>query len=284
MCGEIDTHFTNGAKNASCYFAANRSIVPEFSRSEKPISETGSAYPLSTQRPTQWSLRSPDGVNARKPLPARSPRTEIVLEPEGDLSGLKCIGQEVTETLNWIPGRLEVVRRVRPKYVDPGPGRDHRSAAEAVDPQEYGRTQPDGGARGGQVHRPPSVLPVPGPDQSRGRESLEGDRQWRVHDSRPVSDALGTSFARGSALRRIPPSGRDASQGTGFQEEGHHAPHLPLGVLRTRVPSGVDGLPPDAHAAGDSQRLQRCTAHGRVHGIRRLQRASGCMAAGCMRG
>ena len=220
----------------------------------------------------------------RKPLPAHLPRTVIVLEPEGDLSGLKCIGQEVTETLNWIPGRLEVMRRVRPKYVDPGPGRDHRSVAEAVDLQEYGRTRPDGCADSGQVHRPLSVLPVPGPDQSGRGESLEGDRQRRVHDDRPVSDAIGTSFARGSALRRIPPGGRDASQGTGSEEEGHHAPHLPLGVLRTRVPSGMDGLPPDAHAAGDPQRLQRCFAHGRVHGLRRLQRASGCMAAGCMRG
>jgi transposase len=43
----------------------------------------------------------------------------IVIEPEGDLTGLKKIGEEITETLAYRPARLVVLRRVRPKYVDP---------------------------------------------------------------------------------------------------------------------------------------------------------------------
>ena len=43
----------------------------------------------------------------------------ITLEPEEDVSRLKRIGVEVTETLDYVPGTLRVIRRERPKYVDP---------------------------------------------------------------------------------------------------------------------------------------------------------------------
>lgn len=56
---------------------------------------------------------------ASQPLPPHLPRNVITIEPEGDLSGLKKIGVEVTETLDYVPGRLVVLRRERPKYVDP---------------------------------------------------------------------------------------------------------------------------------------------------------------------
>lgn len=50
-------------------------------------------------------------------LPAHLPREEEVIEPKGLEEGMKKIGEEVTEILEHIPGRLYVRRIVRPKYV-----------------------------------------------------------------------------------------------------------------------------------------------------------------------
>jgi transposase len=60
----------------------------------------------------------------RKPLPDHLPREEIAHEPEhngactcpacgGDMARL---GEDVTEVLDYIPGRFRVIRHVRPKY------------------------------------------------------------------------------------------------------------------------------------------------------------------------
>ncbi|MGH2563151.1 MAG: IS66 family transposase [Ginsengibacter sp.] len=58
-------------------------------------------------------------VNApvRNPLPAHLERREIILEPE-QTEGLRKIGDEVTEELEYAPGKLFVNRYVRPKYVN----------------------------------------------------------------------------------------------------------------------------------------------------------------------
>ncbi len=41
---------------------------------------------------------------------------EIILEPEGqDTTGLQCIGREVTDTVDYRPGK-PIIRRIRPKY------------------------------------------------------------------------------------------------------------------------------------------------------------------------
>lgn len=52
----------------------------------------------------------------RMKLPADLPREQVILEPEGDVSGLKKIGEEITEELERIPGKLFVRQYVRPKY------------------------------------------------------------------------------------------------------------------------------------------------------------------------
>lgn len=56
----------------------------------------------------------------RMRLPADLPREQVILEPEGDVSGLKKIGEEITEELERIPGRLFVRQYVRPKYAKAG--------------------------------------------------------------------------------------------------------------------------------------------------------------------
>lgn len=53
----------------------------------------------------------------RQGLPAHLPRKEIIIEPEGDLRGMRKIGEEVTEELEYEPGKLYVNRYVRPRYV-----------------------------------------------------------------------------------------------------------------------------------------------------------------------
>ena len=53
----------------------------------------------------------------RKPLPDHLPVEEIILEPEEDTSGMKCIGKEVTDQLELIPAKLYIKRYIRPKYI-----------------------------------------------------------------------------------------------------------------------------------------------------------------------
>ena len=60
----------------------------------------------------------------RKPLPDHLPRQEIVHEPahDGACACPACggdmarLGEDVTEVLDYIPGRFRVIRHVRPKY------------------------------------------------------------------------------------------------------------------------------------------------------------------------
>ena len=84
------------------------------------------AWPESTPAPSD-ALAQSVGTASKRPrkkpvrqvLPSHLPRQVIVIEPEGDTTGLKKIGQQVTETLDYHPAKLVVIRRVRPKYVDP---------------------------------------------------------------------------------------------------------------------------------------------------------------------
>ncbi|HVW58401.1 MAG TPA: IS66 family transposase [Puia sp.] len=52
----------------------------------------------------------------RHALPAHLPKVDIVLEPIADTTGLEKIGEEVTEQLDYTPGKLLVRRYIRPKY------------------------------------------------------------------------------------------------------------------------------------------------------------------------
>lgn len=59
----------------------------------------------------------------RLKLPDHLPRKEVILEPAVDVSGLRRLGEEVTEELDYEPGNLFVRRIIRPKYVS----RDNQS-------------------------------------------------------------------------------------------------------------------------------------------------------------
>ena len=52
-------------------------------------------------------------------LPEDLRREEIIIEPAGDLTGCKMMGEEVTEVLEYAPGELFVKKYKRLKYVKP---------------------------------------------------------------------------------------------------------------------------------------------------------------------
>lgn len=56
---------------------------------------------------------------SRQPIPAHLERITHPIEPEEDVTGLVKIGEEVTEELEYTPGKLFVNRYVRSKYVKP---------------------------------------------------------------------------------------------------------------------------------------------------------------------
>jgi transposase len=58
----------------------------------------------------------------RMKLPEHLERKEIVITPTEDTSNCKKIGEEITEELEYEPGKLFVNRYVRPKYAKPGEG------------------------------------------------------------------------------------------------------------------------------------------------------------------
>ena len=58
--------------------------------------------------------------SARRPLPAHLPRREVVHEPSCTCptcgGEMRKVGEDVTEILDYIPGRFEVIRHVRPAF------------------------------------------------------------------------------------------------------------------------------------------------------------------------
>ena len=52
----------------------------------------------------------------RNAIPDHLPVEEIIIEPDEDTTGMKLIGQEITETLEFIEASLKRIRRIRNKY------------------------------------------------------------------------------------------------------------------------------------------------------------------------
>jgi transposase len=85
----------------------------------------------------------------RKPLPDHLPRQEVVHEPEHDGAcicpacggAMARLGEDVTEVLDYIPGRFRVIRHVRPKYACQHCDAITQAAAPAL-PTPRGRAAP----------------------------------------------------------------------------------------------------------------------------------------------
>src|SRR5271155_1800557 len=85
----------------------------------------------------------------RKKLPDHLPRQEVVHEPEHDGAcpcpacggSMAKLGEDVTEVLDYIPGRFQVIRHVRPKYACRHCDAITQAAAPAL-PTPRGRAAP----------------------------------------------------------------------------------------------------------------------------------------------
>jgi len=58
----------------------------------------------------------------RQPLPEHLPLEEIIIEPEEDTTGMKKIGEQITEVLDYTPASFIRRRYIRPKYAKPQGG------------------------------------------------------------------------------------------------------------------------------------------------------------------
>ena len=68
---------------------------------------------------TEVTENRPKAHPGRMKLPEHLRRETTVLQPDSDVTGLKKIGDEVSEVLDYTPGELYVKQYIRPKYVQP---------------------------------------------------------------------------------------------------------------------------------------------------------------------
>jgi hypothetical protein len=72
-----------------------------------------------TRTKTEVIPNPPKPHPGRMKLPDHLRREVIILQPQTNIEGLKKIGEEVTEVLDFIPGELYVKQYIRSKYVVP---------------------------------------------------------------------------------------------------------------------------------------------------------------------
>ena len=68
---------------------------------------------------TELTDNTPKAHPGRMKLPEHLRREVILLQPDTDVTGLKKIGDEISEVLDYTPGELYVKQYIRPKYVQP---------------------------------------------------------------------------------------------------------------------------------------------------------------------
>ena len=68
---------------------------------------------------TEVTENKPKVHPGRMKLPEHLRREVILVQPENDVTGLKKIGDEVSEVLDYVPAELYVKQYIRPKYVQP---------------------------------------------------------------------------------------------------------------------------------------------------------------------
>ena len=145
----------------------------------------------------------------RKPLPDHLPRNEQVLSPGdacGDCGGkLKSLGEDVTEELEYVPGRFVVNRIVRPRMACTCCERFHQAALPSR-PIERGR--PGAGLIAHVlVNKYADHLPLYRQSQIFQREGIDLDRStladWVGKSTallEPLADAIARHVLKGQAL------------------------------------------------------------------------------------
>jgi transposase len=161
--------------------------------------------PVDTDQPAA----PPKDKPKRKPLPAHLPRNETTLSP-GDACGecggdLKTLGEDVTEELEYIPGRFVVNRIIRPRMACTCCEAFHQ-AALPWRPIERGRPGP-GLLAHVLVNKYADHLPLYRQGQMFAREGVDLDRStltgWVGKSTallEPLADAVARHVLKGQAL------------------------------------------------------------------------------------
>ncbi|MDO1451357.1 IS66 family transposase [Rhodocytophaga aerolata] len=82
--------------------------------------EDGPTEPVPTLKQTiiyERAVKQAAKVAIRGGFPSHLPRVDVVIEPQEDISGMRKIGEEITEELDLKPASLFVRRYIRPRYV-----------------------------------------------------------------------------------------------------------------------------------------------------------------------
>jgi transposase len=112
---------------------------------ELPGAVETAPVPVVTQKISYERQASPPEAkngHGRNVLPAHLPRVDKILEPTEDVTGMQKIGEEVTEELEYKPGKLFVNRIIRPKYAMADGSGSVVTAALPIRPIEKGRPGP----------------------------------------------------------------------------------------------------------------------------------------------
>jgi transposase len=87
---------------------------------ETEIATPAAAAEASAPDVAQSSSPTKSKRSGRKPLPEHLPRREVVHEPSCTCPAcggeMRKVGEDVTEVLDYIPGRFEVIRHIRPAF------------------------------------------------------------------------------------------------------------------------------------------------------------------------
>ena len=103
--GSKRERFVSGAEDAQMSLPFD--VVT--SSEEKPIKPA-------TEEVSSFHRRKRKKHPGRLTLPDHLPVEEIIIEPEEDVTGLKCIGHETTDELEYQQAILKIIRYKRPKY------------------------------------------------------------------------------------------------------------------------------------------------------------------------
>lgn len=79
--------------------------------SEAPTEDTAATEKIAYER------KKPKPHPGRNAIPDHLPVEVRIIEPEEDTRGLKCIGRDITRTLDYTPAQLVCIQYERPKYV-----------------------------------------------------------------------------------------------------------------------------------------------------------------------
>ncbi len=167
--------------------------------------------------------------STRKPLPEHLPREEIVLSP-GEMcdqcgGALRHLGEDVSETLEYVPGRFKVVRTVRTKMSCRCCEAIHQVPAPSM-PIERGRPGP-GLLAHVLVSKYADHLPLYRQSQIYGREGMQLKRStladWIRQSAallEPLADAIGRHVMAGAAIHADDTPVKVLAPGTGKTKTG----------------------------------------------------------------